>query len=325
MLRRASCIAAFAFSTILAGQAPPRDPAPKMSGAARAYLSTALDTLQAIVLRADTISWGTVRDSAFTIADGAMTPSDTHAAIAWALRRVNKHSFLQATRPGAVSKVVDDRFGYVHVPQWSGGSTSLADSLQTAVRTLDGAPVCGWIVDVRGNGGGNMWPMLAGIGPLLGDTLEGAFGVGAEADRWFYKDGVSGILHAGGKLDTLSRATVSATHLRDPGAPVAVLIDDGTGSSGEAIALAFRGRPNTRSFGAPTAGYATSNRGARLPGGASMVVTTGYQVDRRGVEAGERIAPDESIAGPPPGWPFATDNVARAAAAWLAGRSTCRR
>jgi carboxyl-terminal processing protease len=300
-------------------------PAPPPSEAARAYLAAALDTLQAIVLRRDTISWRVVRDSAFGFAAGARTPSDTYAALAWALRRVNKHSFLQARRPGATSELVDGRFGYVHVPQWSGASPSLADSLQTAIRTLDSAGACGWIVDLRGNGGGNMWPMLAGIGPLVGDSIVGAFGTGPDADRWLYRDGMSGILHAGGKLDTASRATVPAVRVRDPRAPVAVLFDGATASSGEVIALAFRGRPNSRSFGEPTSGFATSNRGARLPDGANMVVTTAYQVDRSGVEAGERIRPDEVVPGPPPGWPFATDAPARAAAAWLARAPGCRR
>ena len=31
------------------------------------------------------------------------------------------------------------------------------------------------------------------------------------------------------------------------------------------------------------------------------------------------------VAGPPPGWPFATDAVARAAAAWLPGGAACGR
>jgi C-terminal processing protease CtpA/Prc len=295
-----------------------------MTAAARAYLSSALDTLQHVVLRSDTVPWGRVRDSALVLATGARKASDTYGAIAWALGRANKHSFLQAPRPGAVSEVVGGRLGYVHVPQWSGGSSSLADSLQTALTTLSDAGVCGWIVDLRANGGGNMWPMLAGIGPLLGDTLVGAFGTEPGADRWYYKNGVAGILHAGGALDTVSRASVPAARLRNAGAPVAVLFDAGTGSSGEVLALAFRGRPNSRSFGEPTAGFATANRGARLPDGANMVVTTGYQVDRRGVAAGERIRPDEVVAGPPPGWPFATDAAAASAAAWLVARPACR-
>lgn len=317
-------LAALALLATLARPAAAQESAPGMSVVARMYLSSALDTLQRAVLRSDTVSWRGVRDSAFAFAAGATKPSDTYAAIAWALHRANKHSFLQAAGPGAASEVVGGRIGYVHVPQWSGGSPSLADSLQTAVARLDRAGVCGWIVDIRANGGGNMWPMLAGIGPLLGDTLVGAFGTGPEAERWFYKDGVAGILHVGGRLDTVSRATVTAARVRAPRAPVAVLFDGGTGSSGEVIALAFRGRPNTRSFGEPTAGVATSNRGAQLPDGANMVVTTSYQVDRRGVVAGERIQPDEVVTGPPPGWPFATDAVARAAATWVSGAGRCR-
>jgi carboxyl-terminal processing protease len=40
-----------------------------------------------------------------------------------------------------------------------------------------------------------------------------------------------------------------------PSPRVAVLTDTGVASSGEAIA--FRGRPNTRSFGTPTCGLST--------------------------------------------------------------------
>jgi C-terminal processing protease CtpA/Prc len=173
-----------------------------------------------------------------------------------------------------------------------------------------------------------MWPMLAGIGPLLGDSLVGAFGTAPDADRWYYHAGVAGIRYADGRLDTASRAPGAHVQPRLPMAPVAVLIDGGTASSGEAIALAFRGRPDTRSFGAPTAGFATANRGAALADGANMVVTTGFMVDRRGVEAGERLHPDEPVPGPPSGWPFATDAVAAAATRWLAerqGRQDVRR
>lgn len=33
----------------------------------------------------------------------------------------------------------------------------------------------GWIVDLCGNGGGNMWPIIAGVGSVLGDDLLGFF------------------------------------------------------------------------------------------------------------------------------------------------------
>ncbi len=44
-----------------------------------------------------------------------------------------------------------------------------ATKLQGIIADLDKAHPAGWVVDLRGNVGGNMWPMLAGIGPVLGE------------------------------------------------------------------------------------------------------------------------------------------------------------
>jgi len=41
--------------------------------------------------------------------------------------------------------------------------------LHRIIAELDASHPAGWIVDLRGNVGGNMWPMLAGIGPVLGE------------------------------------------------------------------------------------------------------------------------------------------------------------
>ena len=311
----------------IAGQFTPKpvvgQTATAMSADARAYLTAALDTIQAVTLGRDTVPWGLIRDSAFHHAYGARRTADTYGVIEWALRRANKHSFLQARRPGAVSEVIDEQYGYIRVPQRGGAAVALADSLHTAVRVLAAAGVCGWVVDLRGNGGGNMWPMLAGVGPLLGDSIVGYFGSTPDAQAWYYRGGTSGVLHAGGSVDTASQVTVEAVQLRGAAPPVAVLMDGGTGSSGEALAVAFRGRPNTRSFGSPTAGFATVNRGSRLPDGANMVVTTGYYADRHRAAIDERLEPDEPVSGGVEGWPFPTDRVAEAAMKWLAMQPGC--
>ena len=295
-----------------------------MSPEARAYLTAALDTIQAVTLGRDTVPWPLIRDSALYYAYGAREPSDTYGAIHWALDRANKHSFLQAVRPGAVSELIEGRSGYVRVPQRGGAAVALADSLHSAVRTLDAEGVCGWIVDLRGNGGGNMWPMLAGIGPLLGDSIVGYFGAGPDADAWYYRRGTSAVVHRDGAVDTASQVTVEPVEVGTRLPPVAVLMDGGTGSSGEAVATAFRGRPNTRSFGSPTSGFATVNRGSPLPDGhANMVVTVGYYADRRRVPVDERLEPDEPVSGGVEDWPFPTDRVAEAAARWLRSQPAC--
>jgi hypothetical protein len=305
------------------GVSPP--PAPEseagMSAAARGYLLAALDTIEQNVMRAEGVSWSRIRDSALIIAEGAQRPFDTYPAIDWAARRANKHSFLQVpATPGAVSTLLEGRIGYIHVPQRGGTAVSLADSLHRAVGALQDSGACGWIVDVRANGGGNMWPMLAGVGPLLGDTLVGSFGGQQESPRWYYRNGLSGILFASGRVDTITRVTVPPVQPRNAAAPVAVLFDAGTGSSGEAVVIAFLGRPGTRSFGSPSAGFATVNRGARLADGANLVITTGHNADRLGRVYGDQLQPDSQVA-LPTGWPSSTDRVTAAALRWL-NRST---
>jgi C-terminal processing protease CtpA/Prc len=323
-MRSHQCLATIWLSLLFPAPAVTQTQTVFMDSAARVYLRGALDTMQVVTMEREKIPWQRIRDSAFVLAEGARKPADTYGAIAWALHRVNRHSFLQANPPGAVSEVVDRRYGYIHVPQRGGAAVDLADSLHGAVARLDSAHVCGWIVDLRGNGGGNMWPMLAGIGPLVGDSIVGSFGIGPNAARWYYKDGASGILTVGGKVDTASRITRPSYTLRNPNAPVAILADEGTGSSGEAIVVAFRGRPNSRSFGSATAGFMTTNRGSMLPDGANMVVTTGYYADRTGFVYERPIQPDVVVRGGMVGWPFATDRVSRAAARWLGTRPECR-
>src|SRR4051812_15802719 len=47
--------------------------------------------------------------------------------------------------------------------------------IQQQIKELETHAPCGWIVDIRGNRGGSMWPMLAGVGPILGEGLVGEF------------------------------------------------------------------------------------------------------------------------------------------------------
>jgi carboxyl-terminal processing protease len=64
--------------------------------------------------------------------------------------------------------------------------------------------------------------------------------------------------------------------------PIALLVDDETGSSGEAVLISFTGADNVRSFGQPTAGYATANEAFVLPDGARLAITTSTMTDRTG-------------------------------------------
>ena len=147
---------------------------------------------------------------------------------------------------------------------------------------------------MRGNTGGNMWPMLTGIGPILGDGIVGSF-VAADGNMtWFYQDGRPE--PAIPRVWRRFRLTLEdAPVLMAPSAPVAVLVDSSTASSAEAITIAFHGRPETRFFGTRTAGKSTAVQPFKLDDGAELYLTTAIDADRTGKPYPNGFTPDEII------------------------------
>jgi carboxyl-terminal processing protease len=337
---------------------PPR-PTPDAAASARAYLDSAITVIQNVAFYRSRVDWPAVRAQARTMAAGATTSAATYPAIRYALAALgDRHSFLQLpvtadaagdARPAAVgataappsdsleARLLGGRFGYFRVPTFSlplgtpdaaARSSGMADTLQALVRAVDaqGGPQgpCGWVVDLRHNRGGNMWPMLVGVGPILGGGSLGAFvSAGGVAVPWFYDGGEAGTLAPTGARGVAARLSAGRAPyaLRRPDPPVAVLTDSLTASSGEAITVAFRGRPATRSFGGATTGVPTANAGYRLPDNAYLLIMVSLDADRLGRQYDTRIPPDVAIAQTArPAWDDAT---ATAATEWLATQTRC--
>lgn len=163
-----------------------------------------------------------------------------------------------------------------------------------------------------------MWPMIAGIGPVVGEGHLGSF-VEPDDDtlKWFYNDGAS-------LLGQNPIAEVSGEpyelHRSDP--PAAVLIGDRTASSGEAVVVAFQGRDQTQTFGFPTAGLSTAIRGFRLRDGAVLGLAVSTFADRTGRLYGGSISPDV-YAEEPPEDPGSGDALVETARQWVGNQSTC--
>jgi carboxyl-terminal processing protease len=71
---------------------------------------------------------------------------------------------------------VPERIGYVKVdgcPCEGPSADAYSEALQSAIRMADRPGLVGWIVDLRADGGGNMWPMITGLGPILGEGIMG--------------------------------------------------------------------------------------------------------------------------------------------------------
>lgn len=142
----------------------------------------------------------------------------------------------------------------------------------------------GVVLDLRGNTGGDMGPMATAVSSLLPDGELMYYHYRSYDVPVTLKDGVISNTGTGGKsLYPDEKLKV----------PVAILTDDMTASSGEALMLCFRGLENTRTFGAPTAGYTSVNMLYSLYDGAQMYLTVAFDKARTGEVFEEtRIEPD---------------------------------
>jgi hypothetical protein len=320
------------------------DGRPPAAPAAQRYLDAALALMREHALRRADIEWSSLRARALEHARGATTTADAHLAVRFALRELGDgHSHLQsaaATRALARTAVsnartgspatppqgrrLDDGLAYVNVPAFAGGTPAqqvdFAEALKNIIQANDGPNVCGWVVDLRQNTGGNLWPMLAGVGPLLGD---GQFAASV------YTDGrVVPIWHREGQagFGDFTQLRVRSPYRLAKAVPVAVLLGPATASTGEALAVAFRSREATRSFGAPTRGLSAGNRTFTLSDGASLVLTVAATSDAEGRIYAGPIVPDEAVARtrPPSGGEGLADAPLAAAVDWLAAGDSCR-
>ena len=183
-------------------------------------------------------------------------------------------------------------------------STAYARDLHAAIARVQARHPHGWIVDLRGDGGGDMWSMLAGLSALVDGPRVGAFVSREGTVAWLVSDGQSGT----------SRYPVEASiGPRDPLAislPIAVLIGPGTASSGEATAVAFEARPHTRFFGKPTLGlYNSGVMQYTLSDGTMFGIVESLYADRTGRVRDGALVPDTVVTD--------GDDTVGAAAAWL--------
>ena len=198
-----------------------------------------------------------------------------------------KHTYLMTTDEVTVNdtsswemptaKLLENNIAFIKLPAFSGNTD---EGLKYANTVLNGLPdaLQGAIIDLRGNRGGNMYPMIAAVHRFLPDDV---------------------ILKFSSRTRPVSintsfvMQTVGLEKQAPINCPVALLTDDWTGSSGEAVLICFRGLPNTSTFGSPTAGYCSCNQPFALPGGSQLVLTIGEDIARTGEAfCDDPIAPD---------------------------------
>jgi len=293
------------------------------------YLDSALTYIEQKSLFTENVDWQAFRAG---IHNDNMTIEDAHILIKSALRQtVDYHAYLfdpydveQITTQGEDSPGVDlptgelmeERIGYINLPGMMGNAelrNHYADAAQGLIRQIDQNHPCGWIVDVRENTGGSFVPMIVGIGPILGGGNALAFANQHRAIWFSYQNGE--MIANGDTIVQAIELNQEPYELQNPMPPVAVLTSQLTRSAGEMITVAFRGRPDTQSFGKSTGGFTTGIEILELFDGAFLTVSFSWFLDRN----------EESYKAVPlkPDEPTSLKDALPAATKWLLQRPAC--
>ena len=278
---------------------------------AERYGKDALATIGKNGIYSGSDEWKSTYEECLKMIENAESYEDTYPAIKKALSVCGgKHSILMTK---SESQSTSDSYDEVLPTVSLNGDIAvikLPDFLGTAEAGRKYAKVAedfihenrdkikGVVLDLRGNTGGDMGPMATAVSSLLPDGELMYYHYRSYDVPVTLKDGVISNAGTGGKsLYPDEKLKV----------PVAILTDDMTASSGEALTLCFRGLENVKTFGAPTAGYTSVNMLYSLYDGAQMYLTVAFDKARTGEIFKETsIEPD-----------VATDSPLEAALEWL--------
>lgn len=196
------------------------------------------------------------------------------------------------------STTLSDSVAYIRIPTLINnyGNDSLTIEYTKKIRRkiceLETNQPKGYIIDLRTNLGGTMWPIFSGLGELFpniklgGDTKDG---------KTFYSKWslIKGSLH----LDDYSipYMPVLNCNIQIGNRKVAVLIGRYTSSSGEAVASGLKNLKNSKLFGETTAGASTTNSWFAITENVSVNPAIAYYMSLDYTVHKDGIIPDVKI------------------------------
>jgi len=218
----------------------------------------------------------------------------------WNKPAVSANAYLKGklkSEKTVVSQLIDKKTAYIRIPGNDDFSfkkvDSIANDIATHINKVNSAKIKGWIIDLRVNTGGNMYPILLGLKEFIGsdNIVFGGFrnSKGESSGKWEIKDGkmlIDGIV--------LERKTQLGIPLKKD-IPIVILTSCYTASAGEMTAISLIGRKNTYIVGEPTADYTTAVQGFRINKDAGINLSTDYVVDRNSKIYKSSIQPDIEV------------------------------
>ena len=274
-------------------------------GGVEEYVDDGLSAVRGQAYYATRIDWARIGREADEVVAAATDRNDTYPFLQYVLDQLDDpHARL--VRPGtkintgepsleAPVQMPDGRrlesgAGYIRIPAIRAphDSTPAEEYVASAHNVFAAMDACGWVVDLRGNGGGVITPMLAALAPVLGEGKAVGYSSRSEPTFWWSisRTGVLGDK----KLSLRFRHPPQSSR-----GSVAVLVDTKTASSGEGAAVALI-ENGARSFGHATAGLATGTGYAELDDGAVLLFSNAVATGLSGNRYEGGIVPAEPLA-----------------------------
>ena len=280
---------------------------------AETYGKNALSTIDKNGIFAGNDEWKNTYNECLKMIENAKSYDDTYDAIRKALSvGGGKHSMLMTKSESqdtteSYDEVLptvslDGDIAIIKLPDFLGTAEAGQKYAKVAEDFIheNRDKIKGVVLDLRGNTGGDMGPMATAVSSLLPD---------GELVYYHYRSYDIPVTLKNGVVSNAGTGGKSLYPEEKLNVPVAILTDDMTASSGEALTLCFRGLERTRTFGAPTAGYTSVNMLYNMYDGAQMYLTVAFDKARTGEIFKETsIEPD-----------VATDSPLEAALEWLRG------
>lgn len=194
------------------------------------------------------------------------------------------------------SGIIDNKIGYIRIPGNKDFAfkkvDSIANDIVSHINVINSEKIKGWIIDLRLNTGGNMYPILLGLKEFIGnDIVFGGFKNSKDefTGKWEIRNHIM-------KIDgiELTRKTDLNFPIKE-NIPIVVLTSPYTASAGEMTTISLIGRKNTYLVGEPTANYTTAVQGFKINKDAGINLSTDYVIDRNLNVYKENIQPDFEI------------------------------
>lgn len=306
------------------------------------HIDTVLNILQKNSLYSGNVNWKVLRKEVLAKSAKATNKAETFPALTVAFKKLKDHhanyyigdsSFrLEDTmllkrqddslkaewaRGARIKTFMIGDIAYVNVPTLTGGKQEVIDKyanwIYDGVAKLAALKPKGWIIDLRLNVGGNIRPMMAGLGAFFKDGTVGYYldRFGKTIEPSSFKNGeflmenqvTAGIIN---KIPSLANEKV------------AVLIGAGTASSGEIAAVFLSTRKNTKLFGEMTAGLTNTTNGFVFDNdNAYFLLTVASLADKNKKRLSNYVMPDIKVKANNMFSNPEQDNTVKAAIAWL--------